>query len=118
MTPSRVGAGDMSSLPEPDAGLVRAILDSIPARVAVLDREYRYIYGNRSLLQFLGIPKKAFIGRTVAEVLGQEALDRIKPHLAQALKGHTSSLSEWITYPGTENGTSDRKSTRLNSSHA
>ena len=100
MTSMEPSEGDMSSLPQPDSGLVRAILDSIPARVAVLDRELRYIYGNRSLLQFLGVSKTGIIGRNVVDVLGEEAFEEVKPYVTRALGGETVSRNDWITYPG------------------
>ena len=100
MTPLEPSEGDMSSLPQPDSGLARAILDSIPARVAVLDRELRYIYGNRSLLQFLGVSKTGIIGRNVVDVLGEEAFEEFKPYVTRALSGETVSRNDWITYPG------------------
>jgi PAS domain S-box-containing protein len=93
-------AGDMSGLPQPDAGLVRAILDSIPARVAVLDRELRYIYGNRSLLQFLDVTAAGLIGSTIDEVLGEKSFEEVRPYIEQALNGKTAHRSDWITYPG------------------
>jgi two-component system NtrC family sensor kinase len=98
--PLEPSEGDMSSLPQPDSGLVRAILDSIPARVAVLDRELRYIYGNRSLLQFLGVSKAGIIGCNIVAVLGEKAFEEFKPYVTRALGGETVSRSEWITYPG------------------
>ena len=98
MTSMEPSEGDMSSLPQPDSGLVRAILDSIPARVAVLDRELRYIYGNRSLLQFLGVSKTGIIGRNVVDVLGERPSRKLNPMsrgllAARRLAGMTGLLT-------------------------
>ena len=37
-----------------DARLGAVLLDHITARLAVIDREHRYLYANREMLEFLG----------------------------------------------------------------
>lgn len=50
-------------------GILRSILDSTPASVAVLDQQLRYRYVNAAMGRMGGVPPSAFHGRTMAEVL-------------------------------------------------
>ena len=35
------------------------LLENITARLSVIDREHRYVYANREMLDFLGRPRRA-----------------------------------------------------------
>ncbi|GAA1255624.1 SpoIIE family protein phosphatase [Kitasatospora nipponensis] len=52
-----------------DYRLVRQILDRATVGVAVLDRELRYRYVNRTLAQINGVPAAGHTGRRIAEVV-------------------------------------------------
>src|SRR5947209_612359 len=52
-------------------GHLEAVLDAIPGRVALLDREERHRYVNREYAQFVGFPADKLIGMTRAEVIGK-----------------------------------------------
>lgn len=93
------GSGDTSRLAPPDARLLQAVVDSIPARVAILGRDYRYIYGNPEFLGFLDRPADTVIGRRAAEILGEAAFARLKPNADRALAGETVRWEGWFTYP-------------------
>jgi len=66
---------------------VLAIADTLPVMIAYLDRELRYLFVNRTLADWLGLPRKSIIGRTVREVLGDEIYAHRKPRLEAALAG-------------------------------
>lgn len=77
----------------------RAILESIPARVGVLDRDRRYRYVNREFAAFVGRPPEAIIGRTVAQVLGEAAYTTVAHHAEAALAGEAVRWEGWIAHP-------------------
>ena len=96
---SEPGTGDTSALPAPDRDLLQAVVDAIPARVAIIGRDFRYIYGNPEFLTFLGRPAETVIGHTADEVLGRAAFARLRPSAERALAGETIRWEGWFTYP-------------------
>ena len=77
---------------------LRIVLDSIPARAAVLDRGRRHRYANLEYQRFTGRPNDKIIGQTVAEVIGAEAAARTLPLCERALAGETVEWSGWLPY--------------------
>jgi PAS domain S-box-containing protein len=81
----------------------RAILDGIPARVALLDRERRHWYVNREYAEFAGHPPADILGRTVAEIIGPEAFESLRFYYEQlnlygerALAGEAGRWEGWL----------------------
>jgi PAS domain S-box-containing protein len=77
---------------------LRMVLDCIPARVALLDRERRHWYANLEYQRFTGRTREEIIGRTVAEIIGAEAAERTWPLSQRALAGETVEWSDWLRY--------------------
>lgn len=75
-----------------------AVLDGIPARVALLDRERRHRYVNHEYTRFIGQPAAMLLGRTVAEVIGAAAFDVVRDHGQRALEGETVQWTGWLPY--------------------
>jgi len=67
------------------AGLVageaqlRVLLDNIPARVALLDRQRRHCYVNQEYAAYVGLPPEQILGRTVIEFLGMRPYAALSP---------------------------------------
>src|SRR3954454_906406 len=83
----------------------RAILDAIPARVALLDRERRHCYVNREYAAFVDRRPEELLGHTVPELLGDEAYARLahlyaqlKPCGDKALAGKAARWEGWMHY--------------------
>src|SRR3954451_24305247 len=88
---------------------LRAILDSIPARVALLDRDRRHCYLNREYPSFVGRAAEEILGRSVAEILGKEAFAAyqrdyapLQPFGERALAGEAGRWEGWL--PDTARG--------------
>jgi PAS domain S-box-containing protein len=77
---------------------LRLITDSIPALVSYIDRDERYRFVNRQYSEWFGRESDEFIGRSMAEILGMRAWDRIRPHIESVLKGETVSFESWVDY--------------------
>ena len=75
------------------------MLEFIPARVSLIDREQRHCYVNKEYAELAGRPVDEISGRTVAEVLGKDAYDLLKPHSARALAGDTVRWEGWLPFP-------------------
>ena len=77
---------------------LRAVLDGIPARIALLDRERRYRYVNREYVDFAGKPEEEILGRTIPEVLAEEAFATFYPQGERALAGEIVPWEGWLDY--------------------
>ncbi len=84
---------------------LRAVLDALPARVALYDRERRHRYVNRAYADFVGWSQEAVVGLTLAEVMGAETFARVepfylalRPHSALALAGEESRWEGWLPF--------------------
>lgn len=65
----------------------RLILDAMPARIAYLDRDWRYRFANRVYAEHFGYDKADLIGLKVSEVLPPQAYQEAKPYLQAASQG-------------------------------
>ncbi|HXC60950.1 MAG TPA: diguanylate cyclase, partial [Steroidobacteraceae bacterium] len=79
------------------ASILNMIVDEIPASLAILDQDLRYRLVNKVFERWRGISRKAVIGKTLAEVMGEDELQRSQPWLDRALKGETVSYEK--SYP-------------------
>jgi PAS domain S-box-containing protein len=77
---------------------LRAALESIPTRVALLDRDRRYVYVNRHYIEFAGKSEEEILGRTVPEVLAEEAFATFYPQGERALTGEIVPWEGWLDY--------------------
>ena len=63
-------------------------LEVVEEMVAVVDRGYRYLFANRSFLNFQGLKKEEIIGRLVGEVRNKESCELVvKERLDEAFSG-------------------------------
>src|SRR5690349_12125962 len=81
----------------------RAILDAIPARVALLDRDRRHCYVNREYAAFVARRPEEVVGLTVPELFGPETYARLAHIYAQlrpcgekALAGEPARWEGWM----------------------
>jgi two-component system NtrC family sensor kinase len=77
---------------------LRCVLDAIPARVSLLDRDQRHCYVNKEYAELAGRPIDEILGRTVAEVLGNAAYDGLKVQSERALAGETVRWEGWLPF--------------------
>ncbi|MCD6044653.1 MAG: diguanylate cyclase with sensor, partial [Burkholderiales bacterium] len=66
---------------------LRTVADNVPALISYVDREQRYVFGNRTYGDWFGLEHEKMRGRTVAEVFGAEVYARIRPHIEGVLAG-------------------------------
>ena len=68
---------------------LRAIADNMPACIAYVDRTETYRFTNAAFTTLFGVAHEAFIGRTMAEMMGQATRDQLAGQVAGALAGRT-----------------------------
>jgi len=67
----------------------RLILDALPAQVAYLDKEQRYVFANRQYREMFNQSKHEIVGKSFAEVVGPEMNAALQPYIAKAMQGET-----------------------------
>src|SRR3954468_12216180 len=66
---------------------MRLVANSVPALISYLDREQRYRFSNLTYDEWFGIAHESMHGRTMAEVFGEEAYERMRGNIEQVLAG-------------------------------
>ncbi len=74
-------------------------MDNVPARVAYIDRDYRYRFLNRHNEEWLGLKRDELTGRAVADVVGGERFAQMRPLLERVLQGETVSVEQLLAQP-------------------
>ena len=78
---------------------LRSITNNVPALIAYVDAQQRYVYANRQYRQCFAPEKSEISGCTVREVLGDSRYALIAPLIAEVLQGRAQSL-DWEPFPG------------------
>ena len=66
---------------------LRSIADNVPCLIAEIGNDYVYRFANRAYEDWLGINSDDIVGRTLAQVLGDEVFQVVGPHHAAAFRG-------------------------------
>ncbi len=77
---------------------LRLVTDAIPALVSYVDTEYRYRLANKAYIEWFGLEPATIVGRTMMEILGEAAFERLRPHLDLVLSGKTAIFEAEIPY--------------------
>ncbi len=77
---------------------LRFITDSAPVMIAHCDLEHRFKFVNRPYAARFGLHPADLIGRSIADVLGQEAYDTIRPYLDRAIAGQRVDVEIEVPY--------------------
>ncbi len=66
---------------------LRLVANNVPALISYVGRDQRFRFSNRTYDDWFGIPQERMVGRSVAEVFGEENYARMKPHFERVLAG-------------------------------
>ena len=67
--------------------LLRTIIDAMPAMVGYIGPDERFWLHNEKYRRWLGVTEEAINGRTMRELVGEDAHNRMTPYLRAALRG-------------------------------
>jgi two-component system NtrC family sensor kinase len=81
---------------------LRMLLDSVPARVVLLDRNRRHWYVNQDYARFVGRPIAEILGRTVQDIIGAGPYVELQPLGARALAGEVVHWQGWMPHHQTK----------------
>lgn len=65
----------------------RSLSDSVPVLIAQLDKEQRYIFGNRKYQEWFGIQVDDLLGKTQQEAFGDDYVNRTRELLQRCYEG-------------------------------
>lgn len=68
---------------------LRLLIDAVPASIGYVDPSERVLLHNRAFSEWIGVPSARIVGRTVAELMGEEAYAAAAPYIKRALAGET-----------------------------
>ncbi len=82
-------------------GRLQELADNVPVLIARMDLECRYTFANRAYEDLLGIPVASVIGKTLTEVLGEDAYEALRPYVDRVLAGESVRFDLPIPYSTT-----------------
>jgi len=74
------------------------VIDSLPALVSFVDKDCVYRLANKAVLQWFNISADQIVGKTVAEVVGEKAYEKIQPFIKNALNGISVQFEMEVPY--------------------
>jgi len=84
-----------------NAHRLQLLLDNLPARIAFIDNQRRYILVNREYEEVFDMTREDLVGSTVLDVVGEENYSRIADYITEALTGrHIHFETTFITPKG------------------
>ncbi len=77
---------------------LRLVTDALPVLVASIGTDLRYRFANSTYERWFGRAPKEVLGMTLAEVLGEEAFNALRPEVERALGGTPTTFEAWVPY--------------------
>ncbi|MFP4345027.1 MAG: PAS domain S-box protein [Anaerolineales bacterium] len=76
----------------------RAIVDVLPQFIAYTDKDLKYRFVNRTYQEKFGLDADEVLGKTLVEVIGEEAFQKARVHVERALSGEQVRYHERYDY--------------------
>ncbi|MBC5991962.1 PAS domain-containing protein [Pontibacter cellulosilyticus] len=83
---------------ERSAEQLQLITDALPVLISYLDKEEKYRFANKAYETWFPMKSKDLLGKTVCEVVGQEAYQQIKGYIDRALSGERLNFQSRMPY--------------------
>ena len=77
---------------------MRLIADTAPVMLVQCDRNGRYRFVNGEYAERFGLTPEQIVGRTIPEVLGEDAYETIRPHVQKVLQGEFVQYEAEVPY--------------------
>lgn len=78
---------------------LNVVVDTMAARVAWCSRDLTYLWVSKPYADWLGLKAEQILGRSIPDIMGQAAFDKLRPHVARVLLGHEVRYEEELHYP-------------------
>src|SRR5437899_8416866 len=90
---TQLGGGNL------DFSAMLAIADILPVMVAYIDTSLTYRFVNKPLADWIGLPRKKILGRTIRDIIGDAAFEDREPLLKTALAGERTFYASEFDHP-------------------
>ena len=77
---------------------LRQLTDALPVLISYVDSEGRYRFNNRAYEEWFGHPREHIYGKTLREVVGEQAYQGLGPFVERALTGEAMSMEQLVPY--------------------
>ena len=74
------------------------LADAMPVCISYIDVSHRYQYTNATYERWFGVKRHEAVGKSMCEVLGDEAYRKIKPYVEAALSGEAVHFESAVPY--------------------
>jgi PAS domain S-box-containing protein len=91
-------AGDLPARLAENQVRLRDITDAMPALISVIGKDLRYQFLNHAYEVWFGVRRGEIVGKTMDEVLGEGAVQRLRPYIDRALAGETVNFEVQAPY--------------------
>jgi PAS domain S-box-containing protein len=98
VTQDRTRSRELSDALQRRESELRLIIDAIPGLVAYMSSDETYRQVNRTYEEWFGRPAAELIGTHISSVLGPQAYEAVRPHVAAALAGQRVSFESEVPY--------------------
>ncbi len=78
---------------------MRSVINNLPALIAYVDADQRYVYANAQYQVRFAPGRDAITGCTVRDILGDALYATVAPMIADVLRGNPRSY-DWQPFPG------------------
>jgi diguanylate cyclase (GGDEF)-like protein/PAS domain S-box-containing protein len=78
---------------------LQSVTSNVPAMIAYVDAGQRYVYCNQQYRERFAPDRRDIVGRSVAEILGEERYAIAAPLIAKVLRGEPQTY-DWQPFPG------------------
>jgi two-component system sensor kinase FixL len=80
------------------AQVMEKVVDNVPVLIAYVDAEQRYRFNNMAYERAFGLKPKQIYGKSMRELLGEDAYRAARPYLDQALAGRAVSFERQLAF--------------------
>ena len=77
---------------------LQLLTNALPALISYVDRDHRYRFINQEYTKWFGQPREMMEGRTLLEVLGEEAYRAVTPYLESVFSGQDVTYEMRVPY--------------------
>ena len=78
---------------------IRLIADNLPVLITHLDKDLRFQFVNKTAEEWYCLSAEDVLGKTVGDVIGVKALEKLQGHLDKVTSGERVNFTETLSYP-------------------
>ncbi|MDO1445437.1 PAS domain S-box protein [Rhodocytophaga aerolata] len=79
---------------------LRLITDALPVLITYVDKDLRYRFNNKAYEDWFGISRHDVYGKSVPEIIGWQAYDKVKESIRRVLNGEKFYFEAQLPYKG------------------